>query len=95
MNETDKSQDDQIKGIRETLDKKVPWIYMIAFVTLFLTIVGYMFTIASASQMKADNAISRISSVEGDVKNINFKLDIILNYFELTPKQKEQLRQNK
>jgi len=92
MNQEDIKQDKEIEEIRGMLDKKVPWVYMVAFVTLFLIAVGWMFSAVSVSQTKADNAIGRISKVEGNIQAINTKLVIMFDYFKLTPKQQARLK---
>ncbi|MCK9370219.1 hypothetical protein M0R04_09965 [Candidatus Dojkabacteria bacterium] len=71
-------------------EKRVSIGIMIALAALILTCIGIAISYASAANTKADNAIDRVSSVEGDIKGINSKLDLLTEYFKLTPKRNNE-----
>jgi hypothetical protein len=71
-------------------DKKMSIGIMVTLSALILTSIGIAISYASAANTKADNAIDRISAVEGDIKGINSKLDLLTDYFKLTPKMNNE-----
>lgn len=50
---------------------RVSWVVFIAIVTLFITAIGWVFSVSNGATVKADVAIKEVSEVKGDIKSIN------------------------
>jgi len=67
---TNKQQDKDINS-------KVSWSVFIGVISIFTVAFGWLIMATNTTTQKADLAIERISSVEGDIKAINVKLTTI------------------
>jgi hypothetical protein len=58
---------------------KVPWVVFSTIIVIFVTAVGWIFSVSGGAEAKADMALGRVSAVEGDIKGINISLANILS----------------
>ncbi len=67
-------QDKEIGRLQKTIDTKVPWVFFIATMTIFIAVIGWVFNVAYLTSAKTDQAVQRVARVEGDIKSINTSL---------------------
>jgi 4-diphosphocytidyl-2C-methyl-D-erythritol kinase len=91
MTNEDKNQDQEIIRLRDGIKSKVPWAIFVWAIAIIMSGVGWTVFSTAASdskiESKAENALVRISAVEGNINTINTKLDLLLTYFKLAPKE--------
>lgn len=67
---TDIYQNQEIHEVKKELSGKVSWVIFGLYITVCLTIFGWVITNIIRTQDKVDTANERVSSVEGDIKAI-------------------------
>ena len=78
MDNINEKQDKTIDSICDEMKTKVPWTIFALAMTLFIVAMGWMFIVINANNSKAEGAIERVSSVEGDLKEIKADLKWII-----------------
>jgi predicted PurR-regulated permease PerM len=74
-----------IKILSDQLNGKVPWAVFIAVITIFLVVMGWLISLADSSNTKAQEAISRVSNLEGDIKEIKANVSWMRELIQKTP----------
>ena len=80
MSETiiNEQQDRRIEDIHKKIETRVSWSIFIWAIGIVLIIVGVIVNYSIGASNKADNAIQKSQTIEGDIKSINTSMGFII-----------------